>query len=171
MDENFAEYTERATECLISLDDVLDEIGAIKSVLEYQFCVWNELHVADANEIHTQVPSPDTKTVSDDARKIRQIPSRDKCACDNDCDRLPDVSTRAGDAEKLRQTPLIGDCAWDPDCNPTRSRENFFKNGVFSHVEKVERDANMLREKACHKSPHETTQRCRTCTLINTSFY
>ncbi|KAL2275342.1 hypothetical protein FJTKL_02101 [Diaporthe vaccinii] len=146
-DENFAEYTERATECLISLDDVLDEIGTIKGVLEYQFSVWNGLHAADANEVHTKVLPTDTKTASVDARKLRQIPSRDKCGCDHDFDRVPDLETCTGDSKKLRRTPLKGECSWDPECNPTRSRESFFKHGVFSHVEKVEKDAKMLREK------------------------
>jgi len=62
----------------------------------------------------------------------------------------PDTTTGAGNAEALRQTALHEVCVWDPDCKPTHFRKGFFNQGVFSLADKIEQDAKLLREKACH---------------------
>lgn len=81
--EKFAEYTARATGHLLSLDDILDEIGTIKGVLEYQLCMWNELHAAVGTSAKDS--SPDTTTGAGDAERLRQTTLVEKCVWDPNC--------------------------------------------------------------------------------------
>lgn len=119
--------------------------------MEYQRRIWEGLHAAD--EARTKVLSPVATAASSDAKEPRSIPSADEARTKT---LSTEAKTDAADAKKPRQISEQK-CKWDNGCKPTHSQDILFDHGVFSLVEKVETDATMLRDKACHTVPVHLT--------------
>lgn len=156
IDREFARHSQNAVECLLEINDVIDEIGKVLTVLENQLKIWEELHKPRANMQDSGFSESSDKS----GTHLLENPSRNsQKRGPHEVDAENDVASEGVQIRSATQTsaapegikhktspeaPAPSKCDWDTSCDPSCFQE---KSGVFAIAKKIETDAKQLHKK------------------------
>lgn len=150
-DKVFADLTRYATQYLLELDDILDEIGTVKAILIFQQSVWEQLYKVTKEDLSTSQNHGQPTSAADN----RHAPGAGPGSGSTSQERvipLVDQDRSAQDFKCPGRTPSptgFDKCPWDPENCRT---EHLQKHSVLPVAEHIENNAKILKEKVRPKN-------------------